>query len=313
VRMDEALQSSYRFCAALARREARNFYYAFLLLPKARRRSMCALYAFLRRTDDLADEPGSAPDKVRALHDWRLDLDAALAGRGTAWPGFPALADTIARHGIPAHLLHEVIEGVSTDVLPRRFLTFDELAGYCYQVAAVVGLCCLHIWGYRSQGGEAERLAEQCGIALQLTNIIRDVSDDARNGRIYLPRDDLVRFGVEPADLSAGGRPSDRVRALLTFEGKRAYLFYENAQRLAPLVAPVGRPVFLTIVGIYRALLDEIAFRDYNVLEARISLSPWRKLKITLRALAARSTAVDSRISPASGPQTERDAIAPPR
>ena len=236
-----------------------------------------------------------------------------MAGRDTVWPGLPALADTVARHGIPAHLLHEVIEGVSRDVEPRRFATFDELAGYCYQVASVVGLCCLSIWGYRSQGGEAERLAQHCGIALQLTNIIRDVRDDARNGRIYLPEDDLARFGVGPEELSRGGRPSDRVRALLAFEGQRAYQYYAAAPWLAQLVAPVGRPVLLSIVGIYRALLDEMARRDYNVLEGRISLSPWCKLLITLRALVIRSAASDSCVRAATDPQASHEWIAPPR
>ena len=140
MKTDRALQASYRFCGALARREARNFYYAFLLLPAAGRRSMCALYAFLRHTDDLADEPGSAAAKARALDAWRLDLASALAGTGTAWPGLAALADTVARHSIPADLLQEVIDGVSMDVEPRRFATFDELTDYCYHVASVVGL-----------------------------------------------------------------------------------------------------------------------------------------------------------------------------
>jgi 15-cis-phytoene synthase len=282
------LRESYRFCGALARREARNFYYAFLLLPPDRRRSMCALYAFLRHTDDLADEPGSAEAKARALASWRQGLDAALDGDAGAWPGLPALADTVARHAIPPHLLHEVIEGVSMDIEPRGFDTFDELADYCYHVASVVGLSCLHIWGYRSEEGRAERLAEHCGLALQLTNILRDVRDDARAGRIYLPRDDLARFGVRPEELAADGRPSDRVRELLAFEGRRAYEFYEDARRLVPLVDPVGRPVLRTIVGIYRALLDEIARRDYNVLNGRISLPAWRKVGIALGAVAGR-------------------------
>jgi phytoene synthase len=174
------------------------------------------------------------------------------------------------------------------DIEPRGFATFDELADYCYHVASVVGLCCLHIWGYRSEGGEAERLAEHCGLALQLTNILRDVRDDAVNGRIYLPREDLSRFGVEPAELAVAGRPGDRVRELLAFEARRAYTFYEDARRLVPLVDPVGRPVLRTIVGIYRALLDEIARRDYRVLDGRISLSPWRKVAIALGAIAGR-------------------------
>ena len=285
---DRVLEESYRYCAAVARREARNFYAAFRLLPASRRRSMCALYAFLRHSDDLADEPGSAPVKARALDDWRQALDAALAGDGGAWPGFPALADTVERFAIPAHLLHAVIEGVSMDIQPRGFATFAELAVYCYHVASVVGLSCLHIWGYRSEGGQAERLAERCGIALQLTNILRDIRDDAEHGRIYLPRDDLLRFGVEPRELAAAGPPSDRVRSLLAFEGQRAYEYYEAARPLATLVDPVGRPVLRTIVGIYRALLDEIARRDYHVLDGRISLPAWRKIAIALRALAGR-------------------------
>jgi phytoene synthase len=283
---DRELRASYRFCTAVARREARNFYYSFWLLPRPRRRSMCALYAFLRHTDDLADGPGSAATKARALDAWRRALDAALAGDHGAWPGLHALADTLARHGIPARLLHQVIEGVAMDIQPLGFATFTELADYCYHVASVVGLCCLHIWGYRSEGGTAERLAERCGLALQLTNILRDVREDARNGRIYLPRDDLERFGVGPDELTAGGGPSDRLRALLAFEAGRAYEYYEEARGLAPLVDPVGRPVLRTIVGIYRALLDEIARRDYHVLDGRVSLPAWRKLAIALRALA---------------------------
>src|SRR5262249_21135406 len=162
-------------------------------------------------------------------------------------------------------------DGVSMDLQPRGFATFAELADYCYHVASVVGLSCLHIWGYRSEGGKAERLAEHCGIALQLTNILRDVHDDACKGRIYLPRDDLERFGVGPDELKAGGCPSERVRALLAFEGRRAYQYYEDAHPLIPLVDPVGRPVLRAIVGIYRALLDEIARRNYHVLDGRIS------------------------------------------
>jgi phytoene synthase len=288
VSKDRVLADSYRFCAAVARREARNFYAAFWLLPASRRRSMCALYAFLRQTDDLADEPGPAPAKAQALDTWRQALDSALAGDVGAWPGLPALADTVARHGIPAQLLHAVIEGVAMDLQPRGFATFAELADYCYHVASVVGLSCLHIWGYRSEGGQAEHLAERCGIALQLTNILRDVREDAEQGRIYLPRDELARFGVEPQELAAAGPPSDRVRALLAFEGQRAYEYYEAARQLAPLVDPVGRPVLRTIVGIYRALLDEIVRRDYHVLDGRISLPGWRKLAIALRALAGR-------------------------
>jgi phytoene synthase len=170
------------------------------------------------------------------------------------------------------------------DVDPKPYPTFADLHGYCYRVASAVGLSCLHIWGYRSEGGRAESLAEACGIALQLTNILRDVRQDALAGRVYLPQEDLDRFGVSAAEL-ADTRPSDRVRALLTFEGQRAYGYYEQAEPLSDLVAPVGRPVLGAIVGIYRALLDEIVRRDYDVLGTRVALSSWRKLAITAGAL----------------------------
>ncbi len=173
------LRASDEFCRRLSRREARNFYYSFLVLPPERRRSMCALYAFMRHTDDLADEPGEVADKRAALETWRADLDRALEGQPDAWPGLPALAHAVHRHGIPPKYLHEVIDGVAMDLEPRPFPTFEDLYAYCYRVASAVGLCCLHIWGYRSEGGRAESLAESCGIALQLTNILRDVREDA--------------------------------------------------------------------------------------------------------------------------------------
>jgi phytoene synthase len=288
MKMERALQVSYEFCETLARREARNFYCAFLLLPAQERRSMCALYAFLRHTDDLADEPARPVDKARALDAWRRELDLALAGLGTAWSGFPALSDTVARHKIPADLLLKAIDGVSMDIEPRRFATFDDLTDYCYHVASVVGLSCLHIWGYRSEGGRAERLAESCGIALQLTNIIRDVGEDARNGRVYLPEEDLERFGVREEQLAVRERSSPKIRELLAFEGQRAYDHYQHAKRLVPLVDPVGRPVLKTIVGIYWALLDQIARREYDVLGRRIAVPAWRKFAIALLAMASK-------------------------
>ena len=156
-------------------------------------------------------------------------------------------------------------------------------------------------------------MAESCGIALQLTNIIRDVREDARNGRIYLPEEDLARFGVAKSELGREGRPSECVRALLAFEGERAKEYYDGADQLAPLVERVGRPVLVTIVGIYRALLDEIVRRDYNVFSARVSVSPWRKIAIAVRALGARSAAVDHRRLPTSGPRHKSDSTAAPR
>lgn len=285
--MDDALGRSYAFCDGLARREARNFYYSFRLLPTDRRLSMSALYAFMRHTDDLADEPGDPSAKAEALRRWRLDLDDALGGRPGAWPGLPALADTVARRAVPHRHLHEVIDGVEMDLTPRVYATFDDLHGYCYRVASAVGLCCLAIWGYRSDGGRAEAMAEACGVALQLTNILRDVGEDARDGRVYLPQDELARFGVDPEELKAT-IPSPGARALFASQARRAYAYYEEAAPLARLVEPIGRPVLGAIAGIYRALLDEIVRRDYNVLDGRVRLPAWKKATIAVRALPSR-------------------------
>ncbi len=281
------LRTSYRFCNEISRRQAKNFYYSFLLLPPRQRRSMCALYAFLRHTDDLADEPGPAPLKREALNRWRVELDRALEGDPSAWPGLPALAETVQRHQVPSKFLHAVIDGVEMDLEPKPFLTFQDLRGYCFRVASAVGLSCIHIWGYRSESGLAERLAESCGIALQLTNILRDVREDAEEGRVYLPREDLERFRVSTSELTHRV-PSDRVRDLFAFQARRAYEFYSEGSRLIRLVAPVGRPVLAAIVGIYRALLDEIARRNYNVLDSRVALPAWQKAMITMRALSGR-------------------------
>ncbi len=282
------LTESYQFCRDVSRIEAKNFYRSFQLLPGERRKSMWALYAYLRRTDDIADAPGDVGNRSDALDRWRDELNQALSGHpSTVWPGWPALADTVQRHAIPSNYLSEVIDGVAMDLDPRPFPTFPDLEAYCYRVASVVGLSCLHIWGFRSEMGEAERLAEACGVALQLTNIVRDVREDARNGRVYLPTEDLQRFGVDPQELAAP-LPSNRVRALLEFEAWRADRYYQKAARLTPMVSPEARPVLLAIVGIYRRLLDEIVRRDYDVFSRRVALSPWRKVWITFGSLRGR-------------------------
>ena len=283
--MTDALRESRRFCAEVAKREAGNFYVSFLLLPPERRRAMCALYAFFRRCDDIADEPGEFFAKKNALDDFRAELAEALAGRKPmGWLGWPALVETVEQRGIPERYLREVIDGVEMDLEPRRYPAFQDLHGYCYRVASAVGLCCLHVWGFRSEEGRAERLAEDCGLALQLTNMIRDVGEDARSGRVYLPNEDLDRFGVDPAELLQD-RAGNSLRELLAFEASRARGFYEGAAELFPYVEPVGRPVLGTIVGVYRGLLDEMERRDFDVLATRISLSKRRKATIALGAL----------------------------
>jgi phytoene synthase len=294
--MSPGLAASYASCATVARREARNFYPGFLLLPAARRRSMCALYAFLRRSDDLADEPGDEAAKRAALADWRGALGNALAGRDVAhdWPGWPALEDTLARHEIPGRYLFDVLDGVETDVGPVDLQTDAELTEYCYRVASAVGLCCLHVWGFRSDGGRAEALADACGQALQRTNILRDVAEDARGGRVYLPGEARRAHGVTRDDLLSPS-VSPALRALLKSEARRAADEYRRGWPLARLIDPVGRPVFGAIVGVYQALLGEIASRDYEVLAGRVSVPGWRKAWVTARALAGRFALASAR------------------
>src|SRR5579862_6514826 len=175
---------SYAWCARVARSQAKNFYYSFLLLSAERRRAMCAIYAFMRYCDDLSDDEGVA-DRAAAIARWRDDLKAALAGSAPDHPLWPAFVDSVARFAIPHQYFFEMIEGVSSDLEPRRIETFTELYDYCYHVASVVGLTIIHIFGF--EGEESLKLAEKCGVAFQLTNILRDVREDFLKSRVYIP------------------------------------------------------------------------------------------------------------------------------
>ncbi|MBY0231905.1 MAG: phytoene/squalene synthase family protein, partial [Gemmataceae bacterium] len=278
-----SVADSYRWCERLARRAAKNFYPAFRLLPTAQRRAMCALYAFMRVTDDLADDGGSAEARRENLRGWRNDLRAALGGEHRH-AVHPALADSVARHGIPVRHLEDVLDGVEMDLGPCRYATFADLWRYCYHVAGAVGLCCVRIWGWE---GTDTRAAEAAGRAMQLTNILRDVAEDAGQGRVYLPAEDLERFGVPEAQLSRG--PCDeRFRALMAFQAARARREYEEAMPLARELPPPGRAVFLVMVRTYRALLERIAERGYDVFAGRVRVPGWRKLLLVASALPVR-------------------------
>jgi phytoene synthase len=274
---------SYAYCERLAARAAGNFYHAFRILPAAQRRSMCALYAFLRIADDLGDDGGATAVRRDALDAWREALHASLRG-DYRHPIYPALHHAIALHGIPVQYLEEVLDGVCLDLEVSRYATFADLYGYCYKVASAVGLSCIHIWGFR---GDARPAAEAAGIALQLTNILRDVAEDAGRGRIYLPGEDLGRFAVSPEDLHLG-ICDDNFRALMRFQADRAYAYYDAALPLLDALTPPGRAVFLVILRTYRALLDAIVQRDFDVFSARISLGRWHKLWLAVRALPVR-------------------------
>lgn len=285
--MAAPLAESYSHCCELARRTGRNFYYSFLPLPRPLARDMCVLYAFLRKTDDLGDDLTYAVEtRAEQLTAWRGELDRALAGGDSRDPVFPALVDMTRRHGIAPKLLHDVIDGVASDLTPRTFETFDQLQHYTYQVAGAVGLCCIEIWGYDNRP-EARPLAIDCGTAFQLTNILRDLGEDAAAGRVYLPTEDLQRFGYTPEDLRLGVR-DERFRELMQFEVARTREFYGRAEGLAPLLSRPGRKVYGAMMKIYRGLLDEIERRNFDVFSRRVSLSRFRKLRIALASCLTR-------------------------
>jgi phytoene synthase len=283
--MTLALPESYEYCETITRREAGNFYPAFRVLPPEQRLSMCALYTFMRIADDLSDEPGPTDQKREQLADWRRGLGRALAGDYTH-PAHPALHDTVARYNIPTEYLEAVIDGVEMDLEPVAYATFEELRVYCYRVASAVGLSCIHVWGFRD-GDTARACAESAGLAFQLTNILRDLGEDAARGRVYLPKEDLDRFGYD-ADRLARGVRDDAFRALMRFQVERARQCYEAAWPLVPLLPPTGRAVFLLMARTYRALLTEIERRDYDVFARRVRVSKWKKLLLALRVLPVR-------------------------
>jgi phytoene synthase len=282
--MNAELADSYLHCQQITKRSGSSFYYSFLLLSKPQRQAMCALYAFLRHTDDLAD--GAAPLAARraALAAWRQSLLAALAGHYDD-PMFPALADVVRSYVIPTEYLTAAIDGAEMDLTRARYETFEQLEQYCELVASMVGLACLRIWGCTDR--TADPLARRCGVAFQLTNILRDLAEDASRGRIYLPQEDLDRFGYSADDLRAGVR-DDRFRRLMRFEIERNERLYSESASLEQWLEPRERGVFGSMTAVYRALLAEIKRRDGDVLSERVRLSSWRKMRIATRFLLFR-------------------------
>ena len=274
------LKRSFAYCRSVARRRARNFYYAFVLLPRAKRDAMCAIYAFMRYCDDLSDEPGASRGPIER---WREALGDALEGRFDGHPLWPAFHDTVARYRIPHRYFHDMIDGVASDLAPRRFETFDQLYAYCYRVASVVGLTTIHIFGFDSPG--ALPLAEKCGVAFQLTNILRDIREDSENGRVYLPREDLLRCGVTEEDLLAGMRDRNFLE-LMRFEAARARHYYDEAMPLVGLVDARSRPSLRALIGIYSHLLQRIEDHNYDVFSRRVRLSAVEKTWIVIKSLA---------------------------
>lgn len=305
---------SYRFCQKMAKGAAKNFYYSFRGLPPDQFRAMCVLYSYMRTCDDIGDDESvSIEERRRLLAAWKdvarqtLETDAPIEtfsslernpASGATWDkGFsvlPALRDMVAAYQIPHQYFFDVIDGVSRDLWPTandqttftaRYQTFDELADYCYHVAGVVGLCCIHIWGIEDE--RALERAVDCGLAFQLTNIMRDLAEDAAAGRLYLPAEDLSRFGYSTEQLQRH-EINDAFRDLMQFQADRAARYYERAQELFGYISPTGRPILSAMIRIYRGLLNEIVRRQYDVFRKRISLPTWRKLLIAADAVIRR-------------------------
>jgi phytoene synthase len=279
--MTTTLEESYAYCTHVAKTQAKNFYYSFVVLPPEKRSEMCAIYAFMRYSDDISDEAALSSTKHDLLPRWREALTRALDGDYGDNKILPAFHDVVKRNNIPARFFHELIDGAEMDLTKTRYETFEELYQYCYRVASVVGLVCLHVWGF--SGGEATYIpAEACGIAFQLTNILRDLKEDAERGRIYLPLEDLRRFGIEEADLIRGVF-DNRFHALMKFETERAREYYRKAAPLLREIDPDSRPTFVIMFRIYRGLLERIEEQNYNVFASRARLSTAKKVGIVAR------------------------------
>jgi phytoene synthase len=279
------LELAYENCRSIARREAKNFYYAFLTLPAARRRAIYVAYAFCRHCDDSVDRVASTPEKLTMLASLRRALQDTYLGHASG-PVFLALADVAGRYDIPQVYFQEVISGVESDLVKTRYQDFEQLRQYCYQVASVVGLICLQIFGYKEYA--AKRHAIDLGLAMQLTNIARDVREDLGFGRIYLPQDEMARFGYSEAELR-DGVVNEAFMELMRFQAQRAKCYFHSGFQLLPYLSFRSRACPAVLGQLYRKILQRIESTDYDVLHHRISLSKSEKLRVTAQTWFASS------------------------
>lgn len=291
----QSIEAAYTTCREIARREAKNFYYAFVALPAHKRDAMCAIYAFMRHADDISDDES----KDHAIRHTELTrwTDAWRDGTDTSDPVFVAVRDTQQRYNIPDELLEQLVQGTAMDLQPeaanRRgadrldtFATFTDLYRYCYYVASVVGLVCIRIFGFSDPA--AERLAEETGIAFQLTNILRDVREDADRGRVYIPADDLKGAGTssgELANVKTGRELTEPQRLALAGVARRARAYYQSADRLLPLINVDSRPALKVLVKIYSGLLTKIEAKRFDVFTSRVQVPMWQKVLILSRGM----------------------------
>ena len=275
------LNSAYAECRDITRREAKNFYYAFVTLPPDKRKAIYAAYAFCRHCDDSVDEAGSPQAKESALAELQSSLDHAYGGEPGS-PVFMALSDAAERYSIPHEYFSEIIKGVESDLVKTRYRNFEELQQYCYRVASVVGLVCIQIFQYRDEA--ARKYAVDLGLAMQLTNIMRDVRQDWEMGRVYLPQDEMDCFGYTEEHLGAGVH-NDAFVALLKFQGERARGYFRSGFQLLPYLSRRSRACPAALGAIYSRVLDRIKSSGYDVLgEHHIALSGGEKARIAAKA-----------------------------
>ena len=271
------VEIGYQESRDITRREAKNFYYAFLTLPQERRRAIYVAYAFCRYCDDAVDTAESVDQKMATLESLHASLNDAYTGR-TSDPLFLALADVSDRHDIPEEYFKQVIHGVESDLTKVRYQDFEELRSYCYQVASVVGLICLQIFGYKDDS--AREHAIDLGLAMQLTNIARDIQEDLGLGRIYLPQDEIARFGYSEEALEAG-IVNESFIDLMRFQAQRARGYFDSGFKLLPYLSPRSRACPAVMGQLYSKVLQRIEEAEFDVFQHRISLSKTEKLRVT--------------------------------
>ncbi len=276
------LQKAYRHCQRVTRHAARNFYFAFLTLPPERRRAIYASYAFCRLCDDIADDPAPREEQVARLAEVRREVAQAYAGEPQG-PVFTALAHAAATFGIPEVYFQEVIAGVEMDLTRTRYPDFETLRTYCYRVASTVGLSSVEVFGYRDP--VAKEYAVDMGLAMQLTNIMRDLKEDAERGRVYLPQDELDRFGYSEESLRHG-IIDESYLALMRFQAERARRYFDQGARLMPLLPRRSRACVAVLLGLYRKLLDRIEAQGFDVFHGQTSLKTQEKLLLTAKLWA---------------------------
>ena len=269
------LDAAYDLCRRITKAEAKNFYYAFRTLPAFKRRAIYAAYAFCRLCDDISDDVMSREGRLEGFRGVRESLALARENRSDK-PVFAALADAAVRFGIPWEHFDEIVAGVEMDLDITRYETFDDLREYCHKVASVVGLVSIEIFGHEDHP-EVEKYAVDLGLAMQLTNILRDIKEDADRDRVYLPQDELLRFECPENDLT-NGVVNEPFRELMRFQVRRAREFFDSGRKLVPLLEPDARACTAVLIGVYTSILDRIEAADYDVFSQRVSLGTGQKL-----------------------------------